>query len=261
MAAVTSRFPHPIDENDAARVACISKMMQGSEINVFSDGYIQEIKLNIFPPTVAYNTATNGGGGVDNSKTMTTMTRCKYCGNGCQHNDEANCLSIDVIQEVNKVNSSDDESQKKALQGNFSHIALKRSDSILHIAIGNSSKIMKRRKRRRLWFFAKLYKLSRSGGKKSPTKECYSPEVSKEGKIFHLNNMNSLSVINDDIVISINKKSRQHAANQHHHQQHQQMPSSEIYQNQFRSILGDNLAHGANELDLYMNEIKMREMG
>lgn len=273
MANVASRFQHTINENDAER---LSQMVRGSEINVFSDGYIQEIQLNIFPPTAVYSA--NHHCHQNGSEKVTT--RCKYCGSCCQQNnnaggnDEANCLSIDVIQELNHSGSGSgsksattssgygggtndsegDESRKMSpAHGIFSHIALKRSDSILHIAIGNSSKVLKRRKRRHRWIFAKLYKLSRSGNKKSP-KECFSPEVTKDGRTFHLNNMNGLSVINNDIVISINKKARPTTSTQ------QQPPSSDTYQNQFRSVLDGDLAHGT-ELDIYMNEIKMREMG
>lgn len=277
MSTVTSRFlPHTINESDAE---CLSQIVRGSEINVFSDGYIQEIQLNIFPPSAVYSTNHHCHlNGEKVTAATTTTTRCKYCGSCCQQksnvngNDEANCLSIDVIQEVNHSGSGSksatssgygggtndsegDESHKKTTEpGIFSHIAFKRSDSILHIAIGNSSKVMKRRKRRHRWIFAKLYKLSRGCNRKSP-KECYSPEVTNDGKTFHLNNMNGLSVINDDIVISINKKSHPMMSSTTTQQQ-----TNDTYQNQFRSVLGGDLAH-ATELDIYMNEIKMREMG
>jgi hypothetical protein len=271
MAAASSRFAN-INEND---IASLTKMVRGgSEINVFSDGYIQEIQLNFYPPSAQYSTSHHQCYAVEKN------ARCKYCGS-CNNassvgggNEEENCLSIDVLQEATNsisggsksgnssgyggMNDSEgEESQKKATNhGNFSHIAFKRSDSILHISIGNSSKVLKRRKRHR-WIFTKLYKLSRKGsgseGRKSSSKESYnSPESSsKDGSIFHLNNMSGLNMINDNIVISINKKSR--STTQH---------NNEICQNQFRSILNGDMIHGgANELDLYMNEIKMREMG
>lgn len=264
MESVTSRLPHHIIDND---VACLSKRVNGSEINVFSNGYIQEIQLNIFPPSAIYSASHHH----HHHPEKMSASKCKYCENGCQSGEEANCLSIDVIQEVNHsgsangsksgtssgyggMNDSDgEESQKKTMQGNFSHIAFKRSDSILHISIGSSSKIIKRRKRR---WLTKLYKLSRGGRnsrKSSMVENCQSPEVTKDGKVFHLNNTNGLNVINDNIVISINNKKPRHAS--------LTQPNNEAYQNQFRSILDDDLAHGANELDLYMNEIKMREMG
>lgn len=278
MAAASSRFAN-INEND------LSKMVRGgSEINVFSDGYIQEIQLNFYPPSALYSASHHQCHNTATEKS----SRCKYCGScnittsgGGGGGEEENCLSIDVIQEATNsigggsksgnssgyggMNDSDgEESQKKAATsqpggGNFSHIAFKRSDSILHISIGNSSKVMKRRKKHR-WIFTKLYKLSKkksssgsnsSEAKKSSSRDSFSsPETTKDGKIFHLNNMSGLNMINDNIVISINRKARSTKHN------------NEICQNQFRSILTGDMVHGgANELDLYMNELKMREMG
>lgn len=248
--SVTSRFPH-INENDAA---CLSKVVSGSEINIYSDDCVQEIQLNIFPPSAAYS--------ANHHCHAERVARCKHCGTKGGV-DDANCLSIDVIQEGNSTSSKSgsssscsngvgsgggvnetDESHGKSLQGQFSHIAFKRSNSILHISIGNSSKIMKRRMRKRQWLFSRIF---------SSKRECYSPE----GKILHLNNASALNVINDNMIICINKKNRLATTTMAANSSQQ---NNEIYQNQLRSILDGDLEYGANELDFYMNEIKMREM-
>lgn len=255
MASVTSRFPHIINEND---VACLSKVVSGSEINIYSDDCVQEIQLNIFPPS-AVNAASH-------HCHMERMSRCKYCGISAGGDEETNCLSIDVIQDNNKNNSKSnssssngfgsgvggynsnsvepEECQGKSLQGQFSHIAFKRSNSILHITIGNSSKIMKRRKRKRQWIFSRLF---------NNKKECYSPD----GKVLHLNNSSALNVINDDMIICINKRNQRPTTSSTNNACHH---NNETYQNQLRTILDGDLEYGANELDFYMNEIKMREM-
>lgn len=253
MATVTSRFPHIINEND---VACLSKVMSGSEINIYSDDCVQEIQLKIFPPSSSHHQQ-------QQPPHCHTGSRCKYCGNEAE---EANLLSIDVRQESvgGGGNSSNNNSTKstsstcggggsdnlrvnddegvecrgRSLQEQFSHIAFKRTNSILHISIGNSSKVTKRRRKKRQWLFTRLFN----------RKESHSPD----GRSLNLSNLSKLNVINENMIICINKKTRQSPTATN---------DNENYQNQLRSILDGDLEYGANELDYYMNEIKMREMG
>lgn len=251
MTSATSRFPHKI-MSDSDVAACLSKVVSGSEINIYSDECVQEIQLKIFPPSAAYAAAHPH-----------CHARCKYCGNAAGEVgvEKANCLSIDVIQEGTNssksgsslgsngggssagVNESEPMSPAKSLQAQFSHIAFRRTSSILHISIGNSSKIMKRRRRKRQWIFSRLFRSK---------KECCSPD----GKSLHLSSLSALNVINDNMIISINKKNRLATTAASAYQQ-----NNELYQNQLRSILDGDLEYGANELDFYMNEIKSREMG
>ncbi|KAG5670529.1 hypothetical protein PVAND_000787 [Polypedilum vanderplanki] len=246
-----SRFANNMNnENSLTKScnACLSTKVVGSEeINVFPHCLINEIQLNIFPPSVAYTkpqpTSTLPSGGTNQQK--------NYYNNVDNSTLSGNCLNIDV-HENNKLHDGACNENREKSVGNFSHISFKRSDSILHISIGNSSKIIKRNKlKRRRWFFTKLYKLSR---KSKRDKMCLSPQcccAQNKCDSYHLNNTQSLSIVNDNLVITINKKSN--AANSVTIDS-----NNDSHVNSFRILDGD-LAYGANELDFYMNEIKKRE--
>jgi hypothetical protein len=246
VSATSSRFANNMNNDNCLTKSCnaclSTKVIGPEEINVYPDCLINEIQLNIFPPSATFTKASTsiaGGGGKNQQK--------NYYDNVDNSAPQGNCLSIDVF-ENKKCNES---SREDKSVGSFSHISFKRSDSILHISIGNSSKIIKRNKRKRRWFFTKLYKLSR---RSSTTKdEMYlSPQcccAQERCGSYHLNNAQSLNIVNDSLVITINKKS--HAANN-------TMTENESHVNSFRMLDGD-LAYGANELDFYMNEIKKRE--
>ena len=230
-AAITSRSSNIINENDDA---CLSKVVSESgRVNIYPNENVQEIQLNIFPPSASYTTATRCQNYAE------SMSRCANH-NECSE-ESANCLSIDVRQESDSSEGRESsDCQGKLLQGPFSHIVFKRSNSILHISIGNSSKITKRKKKMRKWIFTKIF----SNRKESEM---------LDGKNLPLSNMNAVRVINDGLIICINKKNRLSTPVNSCQQ------NNEIYQNQLRSFL--DLENGANELDLYMKEIKMREMG
>ena len=252
--SATSRFPNAINEDEEMTKncnTCLSTKIIGSEINLFPDYYINEIQLNIFPPSASYT-----------ARTATTIQGKNRTNNQCEGGGgggsvsplrTVNCLSIDVHE--NKLhtllNDVCGETKDDAV-GNFSHISFKKRDSILHISIGHSSKIMKRSKHKRRWFFAKFYKTSRKSKKEKNQMFLNSKFGSRDGNInennstYHLNHTESLNIVNDNLVITINKKS------------HENNHANHIDNNQLR-IFERDLDYGANELDFYMNEIKKRE--
>lgn len=239
------RFP---DVNDSTNCqACLSTKVTNSKINILSDCNINEIHLNIFPPSATY---------------------VKEAKNAYTHNSQADdlpCsyLNIDVHERKNlkTISRADtiDEKRKMSL-GEYSHISIKRCDSLLHISIGNSSKITKRHKRNS-WLFANLWKFPRKTKSLSQRKGFFSPQLSKNGT-YRLSDR-SLNVVNDELMISINKRNLgEFRASDNfipHSDGHQpQLIEREVCSNFLKS--NDDDEHGANELDCYMNEIKRREM-
>jgi hypothetical protein len=249
MGTTTSRNFNDIN-NDCTTKNHVSSSMKmiGSEINVYPDVFINEIQLNIYPPSALYT-----------AKPTTSTTINAMPNNHHGKYDDVNCLSIDIHENNNKVplnESINHDDEGKSLSDNFSHISLKRCDSILHISIGNSSKIVKRSRRKKRWLFTKLFRLSRTSKNVKRNNQMYfSPQYGcSDGKeeadgarkdgIYNLNQMEALNVINDNLVITINKKRRR--------------SETTPVINQLSLFEGD-LGYGANELDFYMNEIRKRE--
>lgn len=253
----SSRFcnDNNIDLSKNYHSPLLSTKITGSEISVFPDCYIEKIQLNIFPQTASYS--------VKSTMPSMAQSKCKYNNNNYIDNSQSeNFLSIDVHEKYKPPSVLSEaccENNEKPI-GNFSHISFKRSDSILHISIGNSSKIVKRNKRKRRWFLNKLCTLSRRS-KKENNQIFFSPQYEcKEGKegsvsgdkgngIYHLNgNMDAFNVVNDTMIITINKKNGladSKVDNDAHHDTNQ--------------LFGRDLDYGANELDFYMNEVRKRE--
>lgn len=242
------RFP---DVNDSTNChACLSAKVTNSKINILSDCNINEIHLNIFPPSATY---------VKEPKNAYTSTHSSQT-------DEKTCnyLNIDVHENVNlkTINRAESiEERRKMSLGEYSQISIKRCDSLLHISIGNSSKITKRHKRNS-WLFANLWKFPRKTKSLSQRKGFFSPQLNKDG-IYRLSDR-SLNVVNDELMISINKRkfAEYRAADNfmpHNDGLQQLQPiEREVCGNFLKS--NDDVEHGANELDCYMNEIKRREM-
>lgn len=227
----------------------LSTKITGSEINLFSDSCISEIQLNIFPPSALY------------TPRLTSQKQDKPRMNNA-HNESpltaGNCLSIDVHE--NKLhallNEMCNENKQRSGIGSFSHISFKKRDSILHITIGSSSKIIKKSKQKRRWLFAKLNKLSRrSSGKRDNNQKYLDSKfgsrergVNENSSIYHISDTDNLNIVNDNLVITVNKKPCER--NQNHNNDN----------NQFNRVFEDgDIDYGANELDFYMNEIKKRE--
>lgn len=210
-----------------------------------SDCNINEIHLNIFPPSATYVKEPQG--------TFASSTL------GDDGAFGKNILNIDVHEKANQTGTSGREfveAKRRMSTSCFSHISLKRCDSILHISIGNSSKITKRHKRNS-WLLSKIWKLSHK--KKSPNRpKCFfSPQIHKDG-VFRLSN-GSLNLVNDELMISINN----------HHGYN--LCTSSLRDGLQRQLIerdlpsdysksNDEIENGANELDCYMNEIKRREL-
>lgn len=223
--------------------ACLSTKAINSKINIVSDCNINEIHLNIFPPSATY-------------------VKEQPNSSSSQLDDSSHSyLNIDVHKNLNQkpINGTEHyEGKRKVSLGNFSHISVKRCDSLLHISIGNSSKITKRHKKHS-WLIAKLWKFSR----KSERKCFFSPQLDKDG-IYKLSNR-SINIGNDELTISIHKRSYGEPCTStdylsHNDVCHKQLRLIESDLSQSFLDSSDEIEHGANELDCYMNEIKRREM-
>lgn len=235
------------DRNDTTNChACLTHEVTNSNINILSDCNINEIHLNIFPPSATY------------VKEAQTKPQCGYTSSQVDETPRGGYLNIDVREKVNPktINAKEPiEGKPRRLSlGHLSHISLKRCDSILHISIGNSSKITKRHKRK-TWFLARLWKFPLK--KKSPSRrtDFFSPQINNDG-IYRLSN-GSLNIINDELMISINSRSQNvPCTSSDVRGQNLKLIEREDFSESFTS----NDESGANELDCYMNEIKRREM-
>lgn len=237
------RFP---DGNETTNChACLSTAVTNSKINIMSDCNINEIHLNIFPPSATYVKEPQGA----------------YLNNN-QGEEKAfgkSFLNIDVHEKTNKrsINGKETvEAKRRMSSGCFSHISLNRCDSILHISIGNSSKITKRHKRNS-WLLSKIWKLAHKGKSPNQPKCFFSPQIYKDGT-FRLSN-GSLNLVNDELMISINNHHGYNLSTsilrdgQQRQLNNRDLPGDFLKSN-------DEIENGANELDCYMNEIKQREM-
>lgn len=236
--------------------ACVSARVTSSNINIVSDCNINQIHLNIFPPSATYTKEPQS-------------TFAVASGSSQAEEISRGCLNIDVHEKVNaKSGTESGELKRKMSSGYFSHISLKRNDSFLHISIGNSSKITKRHKRNS-WLFANLWKFSRKRKPSSHRNIFFSPQITKDG-VYRLSNR-SLNLVNDELMISINKRDYGEPSTS----ADTSMPTNDGeggYVKHLRLIERDlsgtfpysyddaELENGANELDCYMNEIKRREM-
>lgn len=237
------------DPNEMANChACLGTKITNSKINIFSDCNINEIHLNIFPPSATYvkdgKTVPAGGSEVDFPP--------------------RSCLNIDVHERRNQktfTGSEKVEAKRRMSTSSYSHISFKRCDSILHISIGNSSKIIKRHKRQS-WLFANLWKFSRK--RKSPLRrKCLFGSDLHRGSIYQLNDK-SLNLVNDELMITINNQSYPYNQACSSSATDNFITHTDCYHKQMERELSENLSNsndetGANELDCYMNEIKRRE--
>lgn len=225
--------------------------LTSSKINIVSDCNINEIHLNIFPPSAVYTK--------EPQNTFATSSSSQPDGE-----IPRGCLNIDVHETANQKNVAESGEQKRKMSlGYFSHISLKRNDSFLHISIGNSSKITKRHKRNS-WLFANLWKFSRKRKAASHRNIFFSPQITKDG-VYRLSSR-SLNLVNDELMISINKRncgdpstSADNFTPHNESGKHLRFIERDLSESSFPHSY-DGLENGANELDCYMNEIKRREM-
>ena len=238
------RFPDDLTKCHA----CLSTKVTNSKINILSDCNINEIHLNIFPPSATY---------VKEPKNSHTNN------NQADEIISHSYLDIDVhekknLKSINRPETMED--RRKTSIGEYSQISISRCDSLLHISIGNSSKITKRHKRKS-WLFANLWKFPRKTKSLSQRKGFFSPQLCKDGT-YRLSDR-SLNVVNDDLMISINKRSKGECRTSDNFMTYNDGHQLQLIE---RDVCGnfqksnDEVEHGANELDCYMNEIKRREM-
>jgi hypothetical protein len=236
------------DGNDTTNChACLSNKATTPEINILSDCNINEIHLNIFPPSATYIKNPSSAYQVE------TTPR--------------SFLNIDIHEKSNPkfigVTESREEKRKLSF-GYFSHISLRRSDdSILNISIGNSSKITKRHKKNS-WIFGRLWRFSHK--RKSPTHKntrwFFGSPLNKDD--IHRLSSGSINFLNDELLISINRKFygdiRRPSCDSKNLSNGFSLRQAELIRRNFPNESSQsNIEDGANELDCYMNEIKRRE--
>jgi hypothetical protein len=242
------------DGNDTTNChACLSTKATNPGINILSDCNINEIHLNIFPPSATY---------VRDPSSVYLSSQVE--------GTPRSFLNIDIhekaAQKIIGVTESTEERRKVSL-GYFSHISLRRcDDSILNISIGNSSKITKRHKRSS-WMLGRLWKFSpkRKSPKHKHSRWAFSPQLNKDD-IYRLSS-GSLNFLNDELLISINK--RNYVDNHRRFSIERNKLDDDTSARQTNQIgrdfpveyLRNHVEDGANELDCYMDEIKRRENG
>lgn len=225
--------------------ACLSTKATSPEIKIFSDCNINEIHLNIFPPSAAY---------VKDPTSACLSTQDEEIPRGF--------LNIDIhektMPKVIDVTGLKEERRKVSL-GYFSHISLRRcEESILNISIGNSSKITKRHKRNS-WIFGRLWRFShkRKSPKQKPLRWFFSPQLNTDD--VHRLSSGSLNFLNDELLISINKKNYGDIRKTSINGGFVSKKGDSVEWNSPAETLKSNGEEDANELDFYMNEIKRRE--
>lgn len=239
------------DGNDSAnRHACLSTKVTNAGIKILSDCNINEIHLNIFPPSATY---------VVKEPLNVYMNSRKV-------DDVPNSyLNINVHDRVNQkiINAieTNDDRRKMSFESS-THISLKRCDSLLHISIGKNSKVTKRHKRKS-WLFANFWKLANRKRTLGTRNGFRSPQLSRDS--VHRLSERSLNLVNDELMICINKRSCGECTSSDNfmlhnggHQNQQKLTERDLSENFLKG--NDEDENGANELDCYMNEIKRREM-
>lgn len=240
--------------NDIANChACSSTKITNSKINIVPDCNINEIHLNIFPQSTTHvkEASTNG---------------CKI---SQQDVEPQAYLNIDIHSNRNpKHFNGTKHKRKSSMTGNFSQISFKRSDSILHISIGNSSKIAKRSKRK-LGFLSRIWNFSQKRNSFILTVSKSDADINNDST-YNINE-GGLNVVNKDLMIQVNKMN--HVDNflsksdlikgttkcsQRGHLSELHVMERNLMKN-FLKCDTDVMENGDNELDYYMKEIKMRE--
>lgn len=241
-----------VEGNDSANChACLSTKATNAGIKILSDCNINEIRLNIFPPSATYVVKEPLNAYMNNSKV----------------DDVSNSyLNIDIHDRANQKNinaTETSEENRKTSFGSSTHISLKRCDSLLHISIGKNSKVTKRHKRSS-WLLANLWKLAHKKRTFGQRRGFRSPQLSRD--TIHRLSDRSLNLVNDELMICINKRrsceectsSDNLMPNNDGHQIQQKLIERKMSVNFLKG--NDEDENGANELECYMNEIKRREM-
>lgn len=236
--------------------SCLTSNLTNSKVNLSSQCTINEIHLNIFPPTGA--------------------TYCKASKDNvlCENIEEKSSQFLNVNIQQNKNvyrrksdgESKDVENQQKLLPSNV-NVSFQRCDSILHISIGNSSKVMKRNKNK-FRFLSKLRIFSRKRRAKRQCQMFFTSQIANDNT-YHIDD-DSLNIINDDLMITINKGSQisemamkstliqsSDSSVSSAGKEHKSTQSCDVNSN--KNSLHYNFDKMDNELDDYMREIKRRE--
>lgn len=238
--------------------SCLTSNLTNSKVNLSSQCTINEIHLNIFPPT-----------GASYCKASKDKVLCENV-----EEKSLQFLNVNIQQNKNAIRRKSDNgvnkdvggNQQKILPGNV-NVSFQRCDSILHISIGNSSKVMKRSKSK-FQFLSKLRIFSRKRKAKRQCQMFFTSQIANENT-YRMDD-DSLNIINDDLMITINKGSQisemavkstliqsSHSSVSSSGKEHKSTQSCDVNSN--RNSLHYNYDKMDNELDDYMREIKRRE--
>lgn len=245
-----------IGERDqiSSQTSCLSAEISKSKIELATDGSLNGIRLNIYPPRATNSLNSDG---------------IRICNN--DGSPSRKYLEIDVHEMINDdVVSFEGNHSRRKSTGHLSFISLKKCDSLLHITIGNSSKIAKRRKRVS-WLFARIWKFSRKENSISNRRErklSYDSHLlNKHHACLTFESNGKVNLMNDELMLSIHNKSssstssEMNSTNSNAESRNDDNLKSQMMARKFLETLTiDEIENGANELDLYMKEIKFREM-
>lgn len=224
----------------------VSAEITDNEIRVISDSSMSEIHLNIFSP-----------------KANDDEVECH------DENSLRQSLSLNVHEMNGKTRKSsfiEGNGRKLSNVDNFTFVSFRKSDSLLHITIGKSTKITKRRKRIS-WLFARLFKFSRRRSNHRNHKflrESHAVCLQKQfnGIVDSHLNEGKLKYTNDEMTVTIavcgdsNKSSFEI--------EDENLKTQSVARKLLESLKIDEddieIENGANELDLYMSEVRRREM-
>lgn len=233
--------------SSSSRPSCLRAEISKSEIQVVTEGNINGIQLNIFTPRATHS---DGNG--------------QYTLNSCGTSENvAQCLAIDVLQKMNDESMmlSAVENGRRMSSGHFSYISFKKCDSLLHITIGNTSKIAKRRKRAS-WLFARILKFSHRKAKRE-RKSSYDTQLNKHSSLDTCESNGKLKLMNDELSLEIyNKPSTSSSVTSEMTGSKlcdESLKTQAIARKFLENLSIDEIENGANELDLYMKEVKRRE--
>jgi hypothetical protein len=228
-------------DQSSTQTSCLSAEISKTKIQVSTDGNLNGICLNIFPLE-----ATRNSDGI------------RICNNDVSPLQKY--LEINVHEKISDDVMTLENNRRRMSSGHFSFIKLKKCDSLLHITIGNSSKIAKRRKRVS-WLFSRIMSFPKRNAKNRERKFSYDTHLNKHGCLTFESN-GKMNLMNDELLLSIHNKSSSSTSFEmaKSNSENDDSIKSQMGRKFLKSLSIDEIENGANELDLYMNEIKCREM-
>lgn len=243
--------------------SCVSAEITNNEIRLITtDKSLNGIHLNIFPPTE--NSSENAN---------SSAAEREQCSDG--NSERQRSLSLDIHEKLFVKSRARSYAGDRRLSNaaNFTFVSFQRSDSLLHITIGKSSKITKRRKRIS-WLFARLLSFSRRRERSNHhhhrnqkfLHESHA-SVSIQQRLYGIDgssnsNDGRLKFTNDEmtVAISLRDESNKSSFEVEEENSKTQSDARKLLESLTVGREDVDIENGANELDLYMNEVRRREM-